>query len=196
MRACLRNCWLFIICCCSSFLFIFYIILFFGWLLAWRVADVDGLHTRAGSKRVLEMHGNLRRIRSMDWVFCQKRPCFEVELHCAQCSFFFQRKTQFTFFLQNLGLVPLTTCALPSFFPISNFRKVDNYEAFDHQDVPTCEACMDRLRPEVVLFEEALPELELAQARAATRKGFDIGFVRHTHQHPSKNKKKGLKKGG
>jgi NAD-dependent deacetylase len=75
--------------------------------------NVDGLHQQAGSQRVLEIHGALRRVR------------------CTGCSAVVDRGT----------------------------------EALD--DMPVCRDCGQLLRPDVVWFEEALPERLWKQAEHA-----------------------------
>ena len=76
--------------------------------------NIDGLHTRAGSRRVLEIHGSLTRVR------------------CFGCS------------------------------------RVSDWPAPDVARPPHCGACGGLLRPNVVLFEEALdPWLLDASFRAA-----------------------------
>jgi NAD-dependent deacetylase len=75
--------------------------------------NVDGLHAAAGSRRVLELHGSLRRVR------------------CTQCGRVEDRATE----------------PLP--------------------DLPRCAACGALLRPDVVWFDEALPDAEWHEAKRA-----------------------------
>ena len=77
--------------------------------------NVDGLHQRAGSRKVIELHGNITRTK-----------CFDE------------------------GVV------------VSSWK--------DTGDVPPkCPSCGGLLRPDVVWFEEAMPEMEMdAAARAST----------------------------
>jgi NAD-dependent deacetylase len=77
--------------------------------------NVDGLHTRAGTKRIVELHGNLFRVRCTG--------CGEVS--------------------ENWD-VPLTE--IP----------------------PTCR-CGSLLRPDVVWFGEAIPEVALSESLEASR---------------------------
>jgi NAD-dependent deacetylase len=77
--------------------------------------NVDGLHQRAGSKDVVELHGRLRRTRC-------------------------------------------TRCALPPF----------DDDAV-HERTPSCPACGAALRPDVVLFDEALPVDAERRAKQALR---------------------------
>jgi NAD-dependent deacetylase len=75
--------------------------------------NVDGLHRAAGSRRVLELHGSLLRVR------------------CTGCGVVEERVTE----------------PLP--------------------DLPHCDRCRAMLRPDVVWFEEALPEDQWREARRA-----------------------------
>jgi NAD-dependent deacetylase len=77
--------------------------------------NVDGLHRAAGSRRVLELHGNLRRVR------------------CTGCGQ-----------LEDRGTEPL-------------------------DEMPHC-ACGALLRPDVVWFEEPLPEEVWSEAAQAVRR--------------------------
>jgi NAD-dependent deacetylase len=76
--------------------------------------NVDGLHQRAGSRNVIELHGNITRTR-----------CFEEGTVVARW--------------EETGEVP-----------------------------PRCPKCGGPLRPDVVWFEEPLPEAEMAQAMQAS----------------------------
>jgi NAD-dependent deacetylase len=78
--------------------------------------NVDGLHQRAGSRNVVELHGNISRVK---------------------CS--------------REGTV---------------FARWDE----SGQDVPRCPSCGAHLRPDVVWFEEMLPEAALAAAEDAARR--------------------------
>lgn len=76
--------------------------------------NVDGLHQTAGSRRVIELHGNLR------------------EAACVQCG-----RTA------PIGVIPA---------------------ALDREELPACERCGGPLKPNVVLFEEPLPEAAYREA--------------------------------
>src|SRR5947209_8123137 len=84
--------------------------------------NVDGLHRAAGSRRVLELHGNLARVR------------------CTGCAAVTDR----------------------------------GGEALD--DLPHCPACGALLRPDIVWFNEMLPERVWQEAEAAAR-GCDCFLV-------------------
>jgi NAD-dependent deacetylase len=76
--------------------------------------NVDGLHLAAGSRRVLELHGSLARVR------------------CTECGIVVDRGND----------------ALP--------------------EMPRCDKCSALLRPDIVWFNEALPEDVWEEAMAAT----------------------------
>lgn len=77
--------------------------------------NVDNLHRKAGSPHVIELHGNLQRVK------------------CSLCG-----------------------------------QQVKTWEDTE-DEVPTCEFCGGRLRPDVVWFGEALPRAELESAIEAAR---------------------------
>jgi NAD-dependent deacetylase len=85
--------------------------------------NVDGLHHRAGSRNVIEIHGDLHR------------------LACTACHW---RTT------------------------------VDSLEGWEMP--PLCPECEEVVRPEVVLFGEALPRLALDRLYDELEKGFDMVF--------------------
>ena len=83
--------------------------------------NIDGLHRRAGSSNVIEIHGTLE------------------ERHCTHC-----------------------------------LRPAD---VNDQNIPPRCPQCGGIVRPDVVLFEESLPEQALNRLYGERRKGFDMVFV-------------------
>jgi NAD-dependent deacetylase len=78
--------------------------------------NVDGLHRAAGSRRVVELHGNIQRVK---------------------CS--------------REGTI------------------VDTWDDSSPREAPRCASCGAFLRPDVVWFEEMLPEAALAEAERAAR---------------------------
>ncbi len=76
--------------------------------------NVDGLHREAGSAHVVELHGNLARVR------------------CSRCA-----------------------------------RYAQAWDASSAREVPRCASCGAFLRPDVVWFDETLPDDALAQAERA-----------------------------
>ena len=85
--------------------------------------NIDGLHARAGAANIIEIHGNLHRLR------------------CTDCRF---RRTVDTFV--GLG------------------------------DLPACPRCAGLLRPDVVLFEEALPADAIDRLEAVLEDGVGLVF--------------------
>ncbi|HEY8001381.1 MAG TPA: NAD-dependent deacylase [Solirubrobacterales bacterium] len=77
--------------------------------------NIDRLHTKAGSERVIEVHGSIAT---------------------SSC----------------------TTCR--SSYPLENVG-----ELFDEDGVATCACCMGKVKPDVVLFGELLPEAAMAEAQ-------------------------------
>lgn len=85
--------------------------------------NVDGFHRRAGSRNVIDIHGDLYRVR------------------CMQCRY---------------------------------AAEVADYEGFTPP--PRCPRCPGLLRPDVVLFGEALPSRQAGAYEAEVLRGFDLVF--------------------
>lgn len=86
--------------------------------------NVDGLHGKAGSRNIIEIHGGLH------------------ELHCTAC----------------------------------NFREVvEDYSLLELP--PRCPKCKGVLRPDIVLFGEALPPGAIDRLTTAFQAGFDMVFT-------------------
>ncbi|MFW6233910.1 MAG: NAD-dependent protein deacylase, partial [Spirochaetota bacterium] len=99
--------------------------------------NVDGLHDRAGSSRVLSLHGNLLQVRCTN-------GC--VRYHRADRS----REAVAVF------------AADPAAAFAAN--AVEEDEDFDAVEVPRCPVCGEYLRPDVVWFGEMLPTETLDEA--------------------------------
>jgi NAD-dependent deacetylase len=85
--------------------------------------NVDGFHHVAGSRNVIDIHGNLHQIR------------------CTQCAF------------------------------------AETVKDYAHLDLPPrCPDCHGILRPDVVLFGEALPTRQVERYHAEVGRGFDVVF--------------------
>ena len=85
--------------------------------------NVDGFHRRAGSKKIIDIHGDLYQVR------------------CMRCLY---------------------------------ATEVADYAAFTPP--PRCPACPGLLRPEVVLFGESLPALQVGRYEREVLRGFDLVF--------------------
>lgn len=95
--------------------------------------NVDGLHLRAGSSHVIEVHGTMRRVL------------------CLQCSQVFDRRDIAT---QIEQLNPWI--AVPENVPLGPDGDVLP-ESTENFTVPTCTVCGGMLKPDVVFFGEYVP---------------------------------------
>jgi NAD-dependent SIR2 family protein deacetylase len=117
-----------------------------------RVADgvvtqnVDGLHLRAGSRRVVDIHGSLDRVRC---------------LHCGQIF----ARTDIAARLTEAN----PWLASPDDVRLNPDGDVD-IEAYDAMTVPACTNCGGILKPEVVFFGEFVPKEKFAEAAALVRR--------------------------
>ncbi|WP_031516014.1 SIR2 family NAD-dependent protein deacylase [Desulfofalx alkaliphila] len=57
-----------------------------GWLLGVITQNIDGLHQKAGSKRVWEVHGHLRTCRCMKCKKTDQMDRLKESYHCAACG--------------------------------------------------------------------------------------------------------------
>ncbi|HWM34003.1 MAG TPA: Sir2 family NAD-dependent protein deacetylase [Pseudolysinimonas sp.] len=108
--------------------------------------NVDGLHLRAGSRHVVDIHGSMDRVRC---------------LHCGQ-SF------------ARVDIAERMAAANPWLDPPDAVRlnpdgDVD-IDAVDDMVVPDCSVCGGVLKPEVVFFGEFVPTTKFAEAAALVRR--------------------------
>ena len=106
--------------------------------------NVDGLHTRAGSTEVSDLHGRNDRVRCIGCGFVSSRERFQHAL--------WQRN--------------------PGFRGLSGQIAPDGDADLGHVDVaafevPACEQCGDVLRPDVVFFGDSGPKARVEAAYAA-----------------------------
>ncbi len=110
--------------------------------------NVDGLHSRAGSRRVIDLHGRLDRVVCIDCGWGQTRPEWQAEL---------ERRN------------PAWDPAVREFRPDGDAVLVDEDES--RFRVPDCPACGGIVKPDVVFFGENVPpervRLSLAAIEAA-----------------------------
>ena len=107
--------------------------------------NVDGLHLRAGSRRVVDIHGSLDRVRC---------------LHCGQS--FARADIAERMARDNPWL------DAPEGVQLAPDGDVD-VAASDRMIVPACTVCGGILKPEVVFFGEFVPTEKFEEARALVR---------------------------
>ncbi len=108
--------------------------------------NVDGLHLRAGSRRVVDIHGSMDRVRC---------------LHCDQI--FARTDIAARLTRDNPWL------ASPDDLKLNPDGDVD-IDAYDEMVVPECTNCGGVLKPEVVFFGEFVPREKFAEAAALVRR--------------------------
>lgn len=106
--------------------------------------NVDGLHQAAGSRRVIDLHGRLDRVRCMS---------------CAQSSP--REAWQHLLEHRNAGWAGIEAPAAPD-----GDADLDNVD-FSSFDVPDCSHCGGIVKPDVVFFGEGVPVWRHTQAAAA-----------------------------
>ncbi len=106
--------------------------------------NVDGLHQRAGSADVIELHGNIGRVICLD---CRAKQARET----VQLTLMEQNPAFFDAVAETLpdGDADLEHCGLDAF------------------SVPQCANCGGMLKPDVVFFGEGVPRTRVDAARAA-----------------------------
>jgi NAD-dependent SIR2 family protein deacetylase len=109
--------------------------------------NVDGLHQRAGSARVIELHGSIGRVVCLDCGAAHSREAIQQQLEADNAPFREARD-------RSASAAPDgdADVALP------------DVEAFN---VPACAACGGLLKPDVVFFGENVPRARVAAAMDA-----------------------------
>ena len=103
--------------------------------------NVDGLHRRAGSRKVIDLHGRLQRVRCMDCAALSSRAVWQQRLARANASW---------------------DGDVQSFAPDGDARlRNADTSAFV---IPDCEACGGVVKPDVVFFGENVPKQRVASA--------------------------------
>lgn len=105
--------------------------------------NVDGLHQRAGSRNVVELHGTLSRVVCLNCGAAEARRQFQDRLLALNPGW-----TRMT-----ARIAPDGDAELPA-------------EATRSFTVPTCMNCRGVLKPDVVFFGESVPSERVAQAFA------------------------------
>ena len=115
--------------------------------------NVDGLHSRAGSRRVIDLHGNL------DYVIC------------INCHHRTPRKE-----LQELLLHDNSRFAAGDYQAAPDGDAVPDITDYDSFKAPVCDACKGILKPDVVFFGESVPRarIELAVQKLSESKAIMV----------------------
>ena len=106
--------------------------------------NVDRLHHAAGSRQVIELHGDLSKVRCLECDAVQTRAAYQAELRAAN---------------------PRWHAAVFRYTPDGDAELGED----SHRDfsVPACRDCGGLLKPDVVMFGEAVPKTRVGDARAA-----------------------------
>lgn len=106
--------------------------------------NVDGLHERAGSRDVIDLHGRIDQVVCLG---CAARyPRAEIQLRLSE---------------DNPGWTGLVAATAPDGDADLEGRDFSRFRA------PRCEVCGGRLKPDVVFFGENVPRTRYEQARTA-----------------------------
>lgn len=104
--------------------------------------NIDNLHQEGGNKRVIEVHGSIARLRC---IICGERRKISKEEAVSTAKRFAQR----------LKIVDFTQNILRGEITLQDIKEIFG------DALPTCD-CGGILRPDVVLFTEAVQDLDLA----------------------------------
>jgi len=105
--------------------------------------NVDGLHQKAGSRAVLELHGGLARVVCLDCRRIHAREAVQEWIAAA-----------------NPGLAPAPAAAAPD-------GDANLPDAAADFAVPACPACGGVLKPDVVFFGDSVPPLRVQAVKEA-----------------------------
>ncbi|UGQ48839.1 NAD-dependent protein deacetylase [Massilia endophytica] len=108
--------------------------------------NVDGLHQRAGSERLIELHGNIHLVRCLDCAAVYRRA--EIQQQLAQAN---------PFMLEAAAQ------------PLPDGDASIEPETLGDFSVPACERCAGMLQPDVVFFGDNVPPQRTAAALEAMR---------------------------
>lgn len=103
--------------------------------------NVDGLHRGAGSRELVELHGDLARVRCLDCGAEEARAAVQARIEAANPGWTDRR----------VEIAPDGDAAIPT-------------EVESGFVVPACEACGGRLKPDVVFFGENVPRSRVEAA--------------------------------
>lgn len=109
--------------------------------------NVDGLHSRAGSERVVDLHGRLDQVVCLDCGWGEDRPSWQGRLEAAN---------------------PQWNQVVIAWKPDGDAVLAD--EDTSRFDVPPCPACGGIVKPDVVFFGENVPKDRVEAAYAAVER--------------------------
>lgn len=115
-----------------------------GWLGQLVTQNVDGLHQRAGSSKVLELHGSIGRVKCLDCGMTYARARVQQMLETA-----------------NPAFVRAAATVAPDGDADLDARALGGFE------VPACACCGGLLKPDVVFFGDSVPRERVAAASKA-----------------------------
>lgn len=106
--------------------------------------NVDKLHSRAGSERVIDLHGDLSRVRCLDCDITVSRSDYQEHIRATN---------------------PDWHARIFEYRPDGDAELADaSYADFR---VPGCRSCGGRMKPDVVMFGENVPAERVAEAMSA-----------------------------
>jgi NAD-dependent SIR2 family protein deacetylase len=108
--------------------------------------NVDGLHLRAGSQRVVDLHGSMDRVR------------------CLSCGQLYAR-ADVAARLEELN--PWLATITPEALGPDGDVEIESVDEFE---VPACSACGGVLKPDIVFFGEFVPREKFVEASALVQK--------------------------
>jgi NAD-dependent SIR2 family protein deacetylase len=109
--------------------------------------NVDGLHQRAGSQDVIELHGNLRTVECIECKTCYSRQSIQRQLEA-----------------ENAAVSTLSEHVGPDGDADADHELAERFR------MPCCARCEGMLKPSVVFFGEGVPRERVESARASLRR--------------------------
>ncbi len=109
--------------------------------------NVDGLHSRAGSRAVIDLHGDLSRVRCLECDATMKRVDFQARM----------RRENLDWHADVFRYRPDGDAELAE-------------ESHRHFRVPGCYRCEGVMKPDVVMFGESVPQDRVAAAMASVER--------------------------
>jgi NAD-dependent SIR2 family protein deacetylase len=109
--------------------------------------NVDELHTRAGSRNVIDLHGRLSKVRCLECDALIERSHYQATLEAANPDWH----------------------ASVASIRADGDAELENVDEEDF-DVPNCEACGGMLKPDVVMFGESVPKARVQTAMDAVER--------------------------